>query len=104
MTNKQAINWINRPEIRDSIPSDQKTTEAITMLISCAEREQKRSIDGVKPKHHKGHTIRDWWTCGSCGAITHDEVTANYCHHCGYKIRWDSIRCMTGIHDDKDKR
>jgi len=53
---------------------------------------------GCKPKYHKGHYGKryEYWTCGNCGARTKDTVLDNYCWNCGYRIIWDSCRCMTG--------
>jgi ribosomal protein L40E len=53
--------------------------------------------EGVKPKFHKGMYGKkfDSWTCGNCGAATLDGVGDNYCRKCGYKILWDSTRCLT---------
>ena len=53
---------------------------------------------GRKPKFHKGMYGKhhDYWTCGNCGRTTKDSVGDNYCCNCGYKILWDSCRCMTG--------
>ena len=51
---------------------------------------------GVKPRFNKGiygHKY-DSWTCGNCGAGIPD-VLPNYCRNCGYKILWDSTRCLT---------
>ena len=58
---------------------------------------------GVKPKYHKGIYGKkyDTWTCGNCGALTRDSVRDNFCWNCGYRILWDSTRCLTGIHDDE---
>ena len=50
---------------------------------------------GVKPKFHKGKHINDWWICGNCGVKTYDTIGDNYCRNCGYRIKWDSIRCLT---------
>lgn len=47
-----------------------------------------------KPKYHKGKYVKDWWTCGHCGDQIY-EIVYNYCPWCGYKIKWDSIRCLT---------
>ena len=58
----------------------------------------KAKEDGVKPIFHKGiygHK-HDHWTCGNCGVTTKDTVLDNYCWNCGYKILWDSPRCLTG--------
>lgn len=53
---------------------------------------------GVKPTFRKGiygHKY-DQWTCGHCGAVTKDGVGDSYCRNCGYRILWDSTRCLTG--------
>ena len=50
---------------------------------------------GVKPKYHPGMVPKDYYTCGNCGfRVT---VNDNYCPNCGYMIRWDSCRCLTGL-------
>lgn len=54
---------------------------------------------GKKPKYHKGihgHKF-DSWTCGHCGATTKDGVGDTYCRNCGFRILWDSPRCLTGV-------
>lgn len=54
--------------------------------------------DGVKPTFHPGiygHKY-DTWHCGHCGRDLIRGVTADYCDKCGYRIKWDSIRCLTG--------
>ena len=59
------------------------------------ERYEKMNI-GYKPKFHKGKSEKDWWTCGQCGKSVFDGVTSNYCMNCGYRIKWDNPRCLTG--------
>ena len=52
--------------------------------------------EGVRPKFHPGaygHKY-DYWSCGNCGAGGID-VNHNYCKNCGYRILWDSTRCLT---------
>lgn len=57
-----------------------------------------RAEYGYVPKFHKGQCGKkhDYWTCGQCGAIVKRGVVENYCCNCGYRIIWDSCRCMTG--------
>ena len=55
---------------------------------------------GYKPKFHKGKSVKDWWTCGQCGATVFDGVTSNFCMNCGYRIRWNNPRCLTGTKED----
>lgn len=51
---------------------------------------------GAKPKFHKGKYGKqyDSYTCGHCGHQVKD-INDNYCWNCGYRILWDSIRCLT---------
>lgn len=51
--------------------------------------------DGVKPKSNKGMYIKDYYTCGNCGR--HLDIVYNYCPTCGYYVRWNSCRCLTGL-------
>jgi len=61
--------------------------------------------DGVKPRFHKGEYGKkyDYWSCGQCGAITKFYTVDNYCHKCGYRILWDSPRCLTGAKKEDEK-
>ena len=51
---------------------------------------------GKRPKFHAGRYGHkyDSWTCGNCGH-TILEIGNNYCSECGYRIKWDSPRCLT---------
>lgn len=55
----------------------------------------RNQADGQKPKYHKGDCIKDWYTCRNCGRRA--EITFNFCPGCGYRIMWDSTRCLTGL-------
>ncbi len=69
--------------------NDPMIDRIINRLAYIAEQDR-----GKKPKLNKGHYRSDWYTCGHCGGRTvliHD----NYCPNCGYRIRWDSTRCLT---------
>lgn len=55
----------------------------------------RRQAEGVKPKWHKGQSIRDYYTCGNCGRTV--KIEDNFCSGCGFMILWDSIRCLTGL-------
>ena len=50
---------------------------------------------GVKPKYHPGMVLKDYYTCGNCGFRV--MINDNYCPNCGYMIKWDSCRCLTGL-------
>lgn len=56
----------------------------------------------VKPKFHKGHYGKkfDYYTCGKCGVTMKDGVGDNYCWNCGFRIGWDSTRCLTGLKEN----
>ncbi len=56
---------------------------------------------GAKPKYHKGKSnpIFGYHTCGNCGATI--EVIHDYCFKCGYRVIWDSIKCLTGQEENK---
>lgn len=60
---------------------------------------------GVKPKYRKGISGKkyDTWTCGNCGVTLRDGVRDNFCWNCGYRILWDSCRCLTGREDENEK-
>lgn len=52
--------------------------------------------DAVRPILYKGQRKQyDYWKCGNCGTGI-GEVVANYCPNCGFEIKWDRIRCLTG--------
>lgn len=55
----------------------------------------RNQADGVKPRYHKGQNIKDYYTCGNCGNRV--EIVQDFCWKCGYRIKWDSIRCLTGL-------
>lgn len=51
---------------------------------------------GARPKFHKGKYGKQYnsYTCGHCGHQLKD-INDNFCWNCGYRILWDSIRCLT---------
>ncbi len=55
----------------------------------------------VVPKFHKGKYGKqyDSYTCGNCGITIRDGVTSNYCNNCGFAIKWDNPRCLTGVEE-----
>ena len=55
----------------------------------------KAQAEGVKPKYMPGAVMKDYYTCGNCGHRV--VVQNNYCPNCGYSIKWDSTRCLTGL-------
>lgn len=55
----------------------------------------RRQAEGVKPKWHRGDSIKDYYTCGNCGRTV--RIEDNFCAGCGYSILCDSVRCLTGL-------
>ena len=55
----------------------------------------RKQAEGLKPKYNKGNSIRDYYTCRNCGRRV--EIQDDYCGKCGFMIRWDSTRCLTGL-------
>lgn len=52
--------------------------------------------EGVKPKYYRGDSpMHSYYTCRNCGAMV--KINDNYCANCGYRILWDSCRCLTGL-------
>ncbi len=51
--------------------------------------------DGVKPKYHAGDILKEYYTCGNCGKRIN--IEDDYCSGCGYRIKWNTIRCLTGL-------
>ena len=51
--------------------------------------------EGVKPKYHPGMVLKDYYTCRNCGYRV--DIQNNYCPNCGFMIKWDSTRCLTGL-------
>ena len=39
--------------------------------------------------------LEDYYTCGNCGKRV--EIQDNYCSGCGFMIRWNGCRCLTGF-------
>lgn len=59
--------------------------------------------EGVVPKYYKANrSIYSYWKCGNCGGRKVD-VSDNYCPNCGYYIKWDNPRCLTGYDDPADE-
>lgn len=58
--------------------------------------------NGIAPKFHKGEYGKkyDRWTCGNCGATVKHGVLQNFCMNCGYLIKWENPRCLTGKDGD----
>lgn len=56
----------------------------------------RNQAEGVKPKYYKGDSpMHSYYTCGNCGhRVT---INDNYCPNCGFMIKWDSCRCLTGL-------
>lgn len=105
MNTEQAISWMTQPGIQARI-NDPHTKEALDRLLAVAGRAD-RMNKGIVPKYHKGKSINDWYTCGQCGSMLNkgasDDVLNDFCWKCGYRIKWDSCRCLTGKRGDNEK-
>ena len=66
----------------------------LELVINRLEYHRNQAI-GVKPRYHKGQSIKDYYTCGNCGKRV--EIIHDFCWGCGYQIKWDGIRCLTGL-------
>lgn len=51
--------------------------------------------NGAQPKYNEGIDLNGWYSCKNCGVRV--EITWNFCPGCGYKLKWNSIRCLTGL-------
>lgn len=83
----EAIKVIQDADLMHGIPE-------ANLIINRLEYHRNQA-EGLKPKYHKGDSIKDWYTCRNCGVRV--EITYNFCPGCGYRIRWDSCRCLTGL-------
>ena len=89
-------------EVQDHIPPDMR--EEYERAANRLKYEFAKT-DAVKPILYKGQRKQyDYWKCGNCGTGIH-EIVANYCPNCGFAIKWDGIRCLTGTEgsDNSDR-
>ncbi len=66
-----------------------------TELVINRLEHHRRQAQGVKPKLNDGKKLNSYYTCGNCGKRV--EITQNFCGGCGYRILWNSCRCLTGL-------
>lgn len=83
----QAIEIIKQCDFLYGVPNAE-------LIINRLEYHRKQA-EGLKPKYNKGHNIHDYYTCRNCGRRV--EIEADYCWKCGFMIKWDSTRCLTGL-------
>lgn len=97
--NYNSIKYITLDEHTKNHMNDDKLSTAR------AEKSFKAEI-GAKPKFHKGKYGKkyDTYTCGNCGSTLKGGVSENYCCNCGYKIIWDSPRCLTKYENMEEKK
>lgn len=90
-TSKERCIEILTEEIEDHLPVEKHEDyeRAVNRVLY-----EFRKTDEVKPKFHKGAHTKDWYTCGNC-CHTISSIGDNFCPNCGYKIKWDSTRCLT---------
>ena len=55
----------------------------------------RNQAEGIRPKYHKGMYMKDYYTCGNCGYRL--DIGFDFCPKCGYRIKWNSCRCLTGL-------
>ena len=89
-------------KVRAYIPADMRDEyeRAVNRL-----RYEFAKTDAVKPILYKGQRKQyDYWKCGNCGTGI-GQIVANYCPNCGFAIKWDGIRCLTGTErsDNSDR-
>ena len=72
-----------------SLPENPRNEQIIHRL-----EYHRAQAEGVKPKYNKGKYIKDWYRCGNC-AFSSLHVEYDYCPNCGFRIKWDSPRCLT---------
>ena len=85
MSYSDAIAWI-----KANAPDTEKRAQVLHRM-----QYEKDKSDPVKPKFYKGRYVANWYMCGNCGGRRVD-VNDNYCPNCGFAIKWDSPRCLTG--------
>lgn len=65
------------------------------LIISRLEYHRSQA-EGVKPKYYKADSaLHSYYKCGNCGHRL--DINNNFCPNCGYMIKWDSCRCLTGL-------
>lgn len=56
----------------------------------------RKQAQGVKPRYYKADSpVHSYYTCGNCGHPM--KIQDNFCPNCGYRVMWDSCRCLTGL-------
>lgn len=83
----EAIKVIRDADLMHGIPE-------ANLIINRLEYHRNQA-EGLKPKYHKGDCIKDYYTCRNCGFNV--KINDNFCPNCGYAIKWDSCRCLTGL-------
>ena len=82
----QAIDFVRR-----NCPDDMMTEQVINRL-----EYHRNQAEGQKPKYYKADSaLHSYYTCRHCGHRL--DISNNFCPNCGYSIKWDSCRCLTGL-------
>lgn len=83
----EAIRVIRDADLMHGIPE-------ANLIINRLEYHRNQA-EGLKPKYHADQVLKDYYTCRNCGHRV--EINNNFCPNCGYSIKWDSTRCLTGL-------
>lgn len=91
-TSKERCVEILTEEVQDYLPKSkwEEYERAVNRV-----RYEFAKTDAVKPVLYRAYKKQfDYWKCRNCGVKV--EIIANYCSNCGFAIKWDGIRCLTG--------
>ena len=84
----EAIRVIRDADLMHGIPE-------ASLIINRLEYHRNQA-EGIKPKYYKADSVlHSYYKCGNCGHRL--EINDNFCPNCGYCIKWDSTRCLTGL-------
>lgn len=83
----QAIEIIKQCDFLYGVPNSE-------LIINRLEYHRNQA-EGMKPRYHADQVLKDYYTCRNCGHRV--AINDNYCPNCGYAIKWDSCRCLTGL-------
>ena len=74
-----AIKWV------EQLPCPESEAEMKSRVLARMRYERDQNVP-VPATKHKGKYIRDYYTCGNCGAGI--DIGNRFCSNCGFAIRW----------------